>query len=86
MSITPPLPQGMTRAQFGKFLWGRGTEDAERRMDTITREELARVGVDCEVATFWRDWYAAEVTRRRGLPTSAVRVQSMEKCLQLLEC
>lgn len=76
----------MTPAQFGKFLWGRGAEGARRRIDTITREELVKVGVDCEVATFWRDRYAAEVTRRRGLPTSAVRVQLMEKCLQLLEC
>jgi hypothetical protein len=76
----------MTLAQFGKFLWGRGAEGARRRMDTITREELVKVGVDCEVAKSWRDWYAAEVTRRRGLPASAVRVQLMEKCLQLLEC
>ena len=76
----------MTPSQFGKVLWGRGAVGAQRRMNTVTREELVKIGVDCELAKFWRDRYAAEVKRRRGLPTSAVRVQLMEKCLQLLEC
>jgi hypothetical protein len=74
----------MTISEFGKRLWGRGEQDAQRRIDSISREELTAMGLSAELAREWRDYYQREVIRQRGLPTSHVRLKLLEKSLELL--
>ena len=74
----------MTLAEFGHRLWGTGPEDARRRRDEMTREELEQIGLTRELAGSWRGFYQLQMKRQRGLPTSSIRVQLLEKCLELL--
>jgi hypothetical protein len=74
----------MSPAQFGESLWGTGPEDAQRRLNEITRQELEHIGLTLELARKWRDFYMIQTQRQRGLPTSSIRVQLLEKCLELL--
>jgi len=73
MSTPPPTPPGMTRAAFGKALWGTGSDEARRRLETITREELDALGMTCQLAEQWHDFYREQSIRRRGLPTAEIR-------------
>ena len=79
-------PPGMTQSEFGLRLWGRGRPDAERRWHTISRNELVEIGLECEMARFWREFYREELLRGRGGDTAEPRMRLMEKCMALLEC
>jgi hypothetical protein len=86
MSSIPPVPPGITLSAFGEQLWGTGPEAAKQRLAEITREELVQLGLTCGIARLWRNFYQQQAMRVRGLPTSAIRVQLLEKCLILLDC
>ena len=84
MASHPPSPRGMTLAEFGYRLWGTGHEEALRRTNEITRNELEQMGLTAELARLWRDFYGLQIKRNRGQPTSGVRAQLLEKCVELL--
>lgn len=81
-----PTPSGMSPSEFGRKLWGRGPEDAQRKLETITRHELELMGVDCELARYWRDFYRKAAISGRGGESAELRRQLMERCMELLEC
>lgn len=86
MSSIPPVPPGITLSEFGEKLWGTGPEAAKQRLAEITRAELVQLGLTCGIARLWRDFYQRQATQELGLPTSAIRVKLLEKCLNLLDC
>lgn len=74
----------MTQRQFGNWLWGTGLDQAIQRSEAVTRDELDSKNVTLEIVRCWHEFYAKEVTRQRGLPTSWVRARLLEKCVMLL--
>lgn len=84
MSTALPIPPGMTLEEFGHRLWGVGANDAQVSLHNITRDELEKLGVDRPMLEAWRQFYCEQVVRKRGRPTSEIRLQLIERCLELL--
>jgi hypothetical protein len=84
MPPTPPSPPGLSLPEFGERLWGTGPEDAVHRLSNITLEDLQRLGLTQELAKIWRVFYEEQAKRGRGLPTSLLRVQLLDRCIELL--
>jgi len=74
----------MTLTEFGERLWGVGPDGAGDSLAGITLEKLNHLGVTQEIAKMWRDFYFEQSVQRRGMPTSALRVELLDKCLELL--
>jgi hypothetical protein len=85
MPTLPSVPPGLTPSEFGQRLWGTGPEDARERLNNITREDIVRLGLTRDLVRQWRDFYQLQAKRGRGLPTSLVRIQLLDKCLELLD-
>jgi len=64
--------------------WGRG-EDALKRIETITAEELRSVGVSSDMAEAWRDMYREWATLHPENPSAPYRAQLMAHVAALLE-
>lgn len=82
----PPIPPGVTRNAFGKEImrWGRNSDEARARMNTLTREELRAGGVTLSMAKGWRDFYLEERVRIPQNPSAAGRAELMQKAVDLL--
>lgn len=69
---TPPTPGGIGTNAFGQLMqWGTGAQAALQRIQTLTPQELARIGVTVEIATRWRDFYV-DVAIKNPANTSAI--------------
>lgn len=86
MKELPPLPPGMGPHEFGKSVmkWGSRDEDARRRIQTLTREELIDGGVTIEAAIGWRDLYLRELILHPWNPSAAGRAELMQRAADLL--
>jgi len=79
-------PAGMSQGEFGDCMWGNRPEDARNRWRTITRQELVDIGLDCEMAKYWREFYRDQYIRNKGGASARPRWRLMKRCSQLLEC
>jgi hypothetical protein len=86
MGRHPLLPPGVTPIEFGQKIikWGRG-EEALKRIETISIEELRSGGVDCDMAKAWRDMYRQWAILHPGNPSAGYRAQLMNHIVALLE-
>ena len=84
--MPPPTPRGMTLREFGVRVmrWGTGDDAARERIRTLTREELAQVGLTQEMAAAWRDFYRQELDRNPRNPSAAGRAELMQRAVDLL--
>lgn len=79
------LPAGMTPAEFGQRMqWGRGSADAERRIESLTVEELNVLGLTVEQANHWAMAYDAVGRLMPRNPSAAGRAALMRRAAQLL--
>jgi hypothetical protein len=76
----------MTLREFGQRVmrWGTGNDATRARINTLTREELARAGLTWEIAEAWRDFYRHEIRRNPQNPSAADRAELMQRALELL--
>lgn len=81
----PASPAGILHKDFGFRLWGSGADDARRRIETITQEELDQLGLTVELAKAWRDFYAECAQQGRGSDTAEARCNLMQHCVELLQ-
>lgn len=79
-------PEGMSQGEFGNWMWGNIPEDARHRWRTITRQELVDIGVNFEMANFWREFYRIQYVRKKGGDSARPRWRLMKRCMRLLEC
>jgi len=82
----PPIPSGMTIAEFGNKVmrWGTGNEAARARIATLTREELEAAGVTKDMAEAWREFYRTEALRVSTNPSAPGRADLMQRAVELL--
>lgn len=79
------LPRGMTPAEFGNHMkWGRGSEDAKQRINTLTVEELEGIGLTAEQAANWAIAYEIVERLMPGNPSAAGRAALMRHAAGLL--
>jgi hypothetical protein len=63
------LPHGMTPAEFGQRMkWGRGSDEAQQRIDSLSVEELHKIGLSAEQATNWAVAYDAVLPPNAAKP------------------
>lgn len=82
----PDVPAGLTRNEFGTRImkWGTGNAAARRRMATLTREELERVGVTLAMVEEWQAFYLNELRRNPDNPSADGRADLMRRAVELL--
>ncbi len=70
----------------GYMDWGKSPQDALRRAETITKQELDSFNFTVDDAKFWKDFYINESKRwfaNRELHSARIRL--MERAIELLE-
>src|SRR4051794_5164970 len=79
------LPAGVTPSEFGERIqWGRGSQDAIRRIQTLTVDELIQLGLTNEAASQWAIAYEAVVRFMPSNPSAAGRAALMRHAANLL--
>lgn len=86
MGRHPPLPSGVSAAEFGLSImkWGRG-DDALKRIETITVEELLAVGMNAAMARAWQDMYREWSRLHPENPSAPFRAELLSHVVALLE-
>ncbi len=82
----PPIPSGVSVAEFGNKVmrWGTGNDAARARIATLTRQELESAGVTREMAEAWREFYRTEALRVPTNPSALGRADLMQQAVELL--
>lgn len=76
------LPQGTTPAQFGQRMkWGRGSDEARQRIQSLATEELNDIGLTPEQATNWALAYEAVCRLMPHNPSASGRA-ALTKCVR----
>ena len=79
------LPNGMSPAEFGqRMAWGRGDDEAFRRIDTFTVEEMHEIGLSADQALHWADAYEAVHRLMPQNPSAAGRAALLRYAADLL--
>jgi hypothetical protein len=79
------LPEGMSPSQFGECIkWGRGSQEAIERIQTITLNELIEIGLTEEMAAQWATAYEAVMRLMPNNPSAAGRAALMRHASTLL--
>jgi hypothetical protein len=79
------LPHGMTPAEFGQRMnWGRGSDEALARINTLTVEELHEVGLSADQALNWAIAYEAVCHLMPQNPSAAGRAELLRHAGRLL--
>ena len=79
------LPQGMTPAEFGQRMkWGRGSDEAQQRIGSLTIGELNDIGLNADQATNWAIAYEAVGRLMPQNPSAAGRAALLRHAAQLL--
>jgi len=79
------LPQGITPAEFGqKMAWGRGNDDAQQRISTLSALELHEIGLSAEQATNWAIAYEAVCRIMPKNPSATGRAALLRHAARLL--
>lgn len=79
------LPSGMSPAEFGqRMAWGRGSNEAVRRIDTLTAVELHEIGLNAEQAIQWAIAYGAVSRLMPQNPSAAGRAALLRHAADLL--
>jgi hypothetical protein len=79
------LPHGMTPAEFGqKMKWGRGSDEARLRINSLTIDELQEIGLTAEQATNWAIAYETVCRLMPHNPSAAGRAMLLRHAAQLL--
>ncbi|HYW10028.1 MAG TPA: DUF4951 domain-containing protein [Longimicrobium sp.] len=82
----PPLPEGMTNAQFGHLLgWGRGSEAARGQISKLSASTLREAGVNRSMAQAWQKFYEYEAQAVRSNPSAPGRADLMRHVADLLK-
>ena len=86
MPKVPPLPNGMTPAEFGHDVmkWGTGDDAALDRISTLTKDELAHACVTSEMALAWQAFYLDVIRQNPKNPSAAGRAKLMQHVAALL--
>jgi RHS repeat-associated protein len=86
-SVRPPIPPGMTQAEFGSKVmqWGKGSADALERIPELTAQELQQAGVTFDMALKWAKFYFRVARVTPNNPSAAGRAQLMWAAAGLLE-
>ncbi|OTG89915.1 DUF4951 domain-containing protein [Acinetobacter sp. ANC 3813] len=84
----PPTPNNMSLPAFGQGIigWGTGPDGAEKRLNNITKEDVAKLKtqeVTLEMVQTWQKFYENETQRNAGNPTAPFRAQLMKKIAEL---
>ena len=84
----PPTPNNMSLPAFGQGVigWGTGPDGAEKRLNTITKEDVSKLktqGVSLEMVQVWQKFYENETQRNAGNPTAPFRAKLMQKISEL---
>lgn len=84
----PPTPNNMSLPAFGQGIigWGTGPDGAEKRLNNITKEDVAKLKtqeVTLEMVQTWQKFYENETQRNAGNPTAPFRAQLMKKIADL---
>ena len=86
MATVPDCPPSMTPAEFGDVMrWGKGSEDAVDRIETLTVEELRQrpeITADCLLR--WRAFFVDVLQRFPDNPSAAGRIELMSHAASLL--
>lgn len=73
-------------AGLGKIVsWGVGARGAIARTASITKDDLVKMGMNKEVATYWLNFYKNAKDLGRGAATAPERIKLMERILELLD-
>lgn len=79
------LPTDVTLSTFGAVIgWGRGDEDAKRRISTLKRAELESIGLSAKQAEAWTVAYEAVRQLSPNNPSAAGRAELMRYAVKLL--
>jgi hypothetical protein len=79
------LPQGITPAEFRQRLkWGRGSDEARQRINTLSVEELHQIGLSAEQATNWAIAYEAVCRLMPQNPSAVGRAALLRHAAQIL--
>jgi len=79
------LPGEMSPSDFGRQMaWGRGSEEALKRMTTVTVNELRGIGLTSETAKHWVIAYEAVVQLMPKNPSAEGRAALMRHAAGLL--
>jgi hypothetical protein len=79
------LPTGMTPADFGQRMkWGRGNDEALRRIETLTFAELNQIGLNAEQTMNWAIAYEAVMRLMPRNPSAAGRATLLRHAAGLL--
>ena len=73
-------------AGLGKIIgWGVGARGAIARTASITKDELGKMGMTKDVATYWLNFYKNAKDLGRGATTAPERIKLMERILEILD-
>ena len=73
-------------AGLGKIIgWGVGARGAIARTASITKDELGKMGMTKDVATYWLNFYKNAKALGRGATTAPERIKLMERILEILD-
>jgi len=79
------LPGEMSPSEFGRQMaWGRGSEEALKRMATVTANELRGIGLTSETAKLWAIAYEAVVQLMPLNPSAKGRAALIRHAVELL--
>jgi hypothetical protein len=79
------LPPGMTPAEFGqRMAWGRGINEAEQRISTLSDQELHEIGLSAAQATNWAIAYEAVGRFMPNNPSATGRAALLRHAARLL--
>jgi hypothetical protein len=87
--VLPPstLFGGVTFQHWGRSIvsWGVGAQDALARMQTLTKDQIAKLAITRAQAKAGLEFYKNEMMRNPGNATAAARVKLMEHILSNLD-
>jgi len=79
------LPHEMTPAEFGQRMkWGRGSDEARQRIDSLSIAELHEIGLSAEQAIHWAIAYEAVCRLMPQNPSAAGRAALLRHAARML--
>ncbi len=85
MLMRQSLPAGVSPSEFGERMkWGRGNDEAIKRISSLTAEELVAIGLTSEAAEQWASAYEAVGRLMPRNPSAAGRAALMHHAAKLL--